>query len=47
MLGSLFNIVVGLQAPAQVFPAKFAKIFKDTFFEKHVRTAASRSRMPG
>ena len=55
MLGSLFNKVVSRQAcnyikkgtPTQVFPVKFAKIFKNTFFEKHLRTAASLSRLLG
>ena len=54
MLGSLFNKVVAVQTcnyikepPTHVFPAKFAKIFNNTFFEKHLQTAASLSRLLG
>ena len=54
-VGVSFNKVVSLQAcnyitkgtPTQVFPVKYAKIFKNTFFEKHRRTAASLSHLLG
>ena len=44
MLESLFNKVAGLQAeetPAQVFSCEICKFFKNTCFEKHLRTTAS------
>ena len=40
VLESLFNKVV----PTQVFPRKYCKFFKDTYFEEHLRTAASECR---
>ena len=54
MLGSLFNKVVGLQAWNYIktasntrVPVKLAKIFNNIFFEKHLQTAASLSRLLG
>ena len=37
---SLFNKVTGLK----VFPCEYCEIFKNTYFEKHLRTAASTSK---
>ena len=34
------NFIKG-EAPAQVFSCEYWEIFKDTFFEEHLRTAAS------
>ena len=47
MLESLFNKVYLKATPTQVFPVKFAKILKNTFFEKYQRTAATLSRLLG
>ena len=42
MLESLFNIIVGLkQTLRQVFFCEYCKSFKNTYFEEHLRTAAS------
>ena len=46
MLESLFNKVAGLRpatllTPAQVFFFKICEIYKTTFFEEHLRLAAS------
>ena len=49
MLESLFNNIAGFQAcdfikketPVQVFSWECWKIFKKTYLEKHLRTAAS------
>ena len=47
MLESLFNKVAGLQPSnfikerLQVFSCEYCEIFKNTYFEKHLRTAAS------
>ena len=51
MLESLFNKVAGLQVCnfikketlAQVFSCEFCEIFKNTYFEEHLQTAASNS----
>ena len=40
MSKSLFNKVTGLK----VFPCEYCKIFKNTYFEEHLRTAASSSK---
>ena len=45
---SLFNKVAGLQlyykeAPAQVFSYEYCEIFRNTYTEKHLSTAARRS----
>ena len=47
VLESLFNKVAGLKAcnyiketPTQVFSCEYYKIFKNTYFEKHLRAAA-------
>ena len=54
VLGSLFNKIVGLQdckyvkkRLQQIFRAKFVKIFKNTFLEKHLQTSASLSGLLG
>ena len=39
---SLFNKVAGFQTAAQVFSVEYCKIFKNIFFEEHLRTTASR-----
>ena len=48
MLEFLFNKVAGLQGckfikktPTQVFSREYCEIFKNTYFEEHLRTAAS------
>ena len=49
MLRSLFNKVAGLKAPkkypnrtpTQVFPYDYYEIFKNIYFEEHLRMAAS------
>ena len=46
MLESLFHKVVGLQlyqkeTPTQVFFGEYCEIFKNLYFEKHLRTTAS------
>ena len=41
MLESLFNKVADLKAPPQVFSCEYCEIFKNTYFEEHLRTAAS------
>ena len=49
VLESLFNKAAGIKAcifitkeiPAQVFPCEYQEIFKDTYFEAHLHTAAS------
>ena len=49
MLESLFNEVTGTQAcnftkkriQPQVFSCEYCEIFKNTYFDKHLRTAAS------
>ena len=38
MLECLFNKVAG---PTQLFSSKYCEIFKNIYFEKHLRTAAS------
>ena len=40
MSKSLFNKVTGLK----VFPCEYCEIFKNTYFEEHLRTAASSSK---
>ena len=40
-LESVFNKVV----PTQVFSSEYCKIFKNTYFEEHLRTAASECRL--
>ena len=52
MLESLFNKVIGLQAwnffkketPTQVFSCEICEIYKNTYFEEHLRTTASEKR---
>ena len=46
MSESLINKVVGLhfikkETPTQVFFCEYCEIFKNTYFEKHLRTTAS------
>ena len=48
MLKSLFNKVAGLrpvtllkESPTQVFSCEHCKMFKNSYFEEHIRTAAS------
>ena len=36
---SFLKTVAGLKAPTQVLSCKYCKIFKTTYFEKHMRTA--------
>ena len=33
---SFLKTVAGLKAPTQVLPCKYCKIFKTTYFEKHM-----------
>ena len=35
------------ETPTQMFPVKFAKILKNTFFDKYLRTVATLSRLLG
>ena len=45
MLESLLNKVKGLQnkeTPTQVFSCEYCEIFKNTYFEEHLQTAASK-----
>ena len=34
------NLFFNKETPAQVFSCEFCEIFKSTYFEKHLRTAA-------
>ena len=38
--GVFFLKVAGLKAPTQVFSCEYCEIFKNIYFEKHLRTAA-------
>ena len=41
VLESLFNKVVGLATPKQVFFCEYCEILKNADFEEHLRTAAT------
>ena len=41
LLKNLFLQLNQKETPAQVFSSEYCKIFKNTYFEKHMRTAAS------
>ena len=40
MLESLYNKVEGLETLTQVFSSKYCEIFRSTYFEEHLQTAA-------
>ena len=42
-MSSRCSLEEGLQGPAQVFFCECCEIFKSTYFEKHLRTAASQN----
>ena len=42
-MSSRCSLKEGLQGPAQVFFCECCEIFKNTYFEKHLRTAASQN----
>ena len=41
MLESFLNKVAGLRLQHRCFPVKFAEVFKNIYFEEHLRTTAS------
>ena len=41
VLESIFNKVTGLKAPTQLFSCEISEIFKNAYFEEHLRTIVS------